>query len=76
MKSFYLHFYLLPTRLFIFRKNSHLHVYLVYMFIQYQGVCIQIVVINQDYQKFFKMIKFTKITQKALSLKNLPRIQY
>ena len=38
MKTFYLHVYLVPTRLLIIRKKSHLHVYLVYTFIQYHGV--------------------------------------
>ena len=38
MKTSYLHVYLVPTRLLIFRKYSHLHAYLVYTFIQYHGV--------------------------------------
>ena len=38
MKISYLHVYLVPTRLLIFRKITHLHVYSVYTFIQYQGV--------------------------------------
>ena len=38
MKTSYQHVYLVPTRLLICRKNSHLHAYLVYTFIQYQGV--------------------------------------
>ena len=36
MKTSYV--YLVPTCLLILRKNSHLHVYLVYTFIQYHGV--------------------------------------
>ena len=38
MKTSYLHVYLVPTPLLIFRKNFHLYVYLVYKFIQYHGV--------------------------------------
>ena len=34
----YLHVYLVPTCLLIFRKISHLHIYSVYTFIQYHGV--------------------------------------